>query len=122
MFCSAQTISTIAGGGFGFPGDGGKATAANILQPSGITVDSAGNVYFVEAGAWKVRKIDTSGIITTFAGNGTLGIGSVGDGGPATKAAFGFNGTHEGIAVDSTGNFSVTGSANDCPAVSSNPR
>jgi len=112
MFCSAQTISTIAGGGFGFPGDGGKATAANILQPSGITVDSAGNVYFVEAGAWKVRKIDTSGIITTFAGNGTLGIGSVGDGGPATKAAFGFNGTHEGIAVDSTGNVYIGDSFN----------
>jgi uncharacterized protein (TIGR03437 family) len=111
VVCSAQVISTIAGGGLA-TGDGGKATSANIQAPSGVTVDSAGNVYFIETTVPKVRKIDTAGIITTFAGNGMFGIGAVGDGGPATNASFAFSGGHEGIAVDSSGNVYITDSFN----------
>src|SRR6185503_12309465 len=101
------TISTIAGGGTQFPGDNGPATSASIIQPSGITTDGAGNIYFVETGNYRVRKINSSGVITTVAGTGQIGIafgGNIGDGGPATSATFGFGGLREGIAIDGAGN------------------
>ena len=86
---SAQTvISTIAGsstGASGFSGDGGQATAAKLNQPSGIAVDSSGNIYIADTNNFRVRMISPSGVITTVAGNGTQGFS--GDGGPATAAS-----------------------------------
>jgi sugar lactone lactonase YvrE len=85
-------ITTVAGNGTpGHSGDGGAATNAS-LSPSGITVDTAGNLYFSENGSEIppsfIRKVDTNGIITTVAGNGTNNLNpfQVGDGGPATNA------------------------------------
>ena len=63
------TITSFAGtGAIGFSGDGGPATQALINNPSGITVDSSGNVYFTDANNYRVRKISTSGVISTVAG------------------------------------------------------
>ncbi len=67
-------ITTIAGTGTsGVTGDGGPATAAEIYNPEAVWADALGNVYFVENCGCRIRKIDTSGIITTVAGNGTAG-------------------------------------------------
>jgi len=82
-------LTTVAGGSFGFSGDGGPATKAALYFPSGVAMDSAGNIYFADKGNNRVRKVDTKGIITTFAGTGTAGYS--GDGGPATSAKLGLN-------------------------------
>lgn len=82
---STGVITTIAGTGTpGYNGENIQATAATLLFPYIGAVDDAGNIYFSDYGNRRVRKINTAGIITTFAGNGL--IGSDGDGGPATAA------------------------------------
>src|SRR5262249_30383729 len=75
-------ITTFAGGSStpGNLGDGGPATSAFIGSPQGIALDPSGNVYVLDAGLSRVRKISPNGTITTFAGNGTGGFS--GDGGP----------------------------------------
>lgn len=78
-------ISTIAGNGTaGFSGDGGPATQASINLPSGVTSDSKGNLYISDRSNNRIRKVDTNGTISTYAGNGNEGY--VGDNGPALKA------------------------------------
>src|SRR5581483_9366527 len=70
------TITTIAGNGIqGYTGDGGAASAAELYFPEGITKDNSGNIYFVDMGNSRIRKISNTGIITTIAGNGTVGYG-----------------------------------------------
>ncbi len=65
------TITTIAGTGErGFSGDGGAATEAQLSSPRSIAVDSVGNVYVADYYNHRVRKIDASGVITTFVGTG----------------------------------------------------
>jgi sugar lactone lactonase YvrE len=101
-------INTIAGTGFaGVLGDGGPATSAQVNEPEGIAVDSSGNVYIADYGNSKIRKIDTSGIISTIAGTGS--IGSSGDGGPATAA---FLKLPTGVAVDRAGNVYIADNQN----------
>jgi sugar lactone lactonase YvrE len=78
----AGTIATFAGGGVA---DGGPATSASLNGPAGVAVDSAGNLYVADYWNCRVRKVDTSGTITTVAGNG--GCAYSGDGGPATAAS-----------------------------------
>ncbi|QJR16572.1 putative Ig domain-containing protein [Usitatibacter palustris] len=76
--------TTIAGNGTpGSTGDGGLATAATLNTPVSVAVDAAGNRYIADANNARVRKIDTSGIITNFAGGGAS---FPGNGGPATSA------------------------------------
>ncbi|MBZ5579847.1 MAG: putative Ig domain-containing protein [Acidobacteriia bacterium] len=100
---AAGILSTLAGDGVnGFSGDGGPAIDATISFVGGVASDSAGNLYFGDPSNERVRKIDTSGTITTFAGNGQFSFG--GDGGPATSA---FLTTPQGLAVDSAGNILV---------------
>ena len=78
-------ITTVAGNGTaGYSGDGGLATQASLNLPYGISVDNLGNIYIADQLNHRIRKVDTSGIITTVAGNGTAGYS--GDGGPATAA------------------------------------
>ena len=96
-------ITTVAGNGvYGDGGDGGPAVNAQIYRPLGVAVDQAGNVYFTDANNSRIRKISTSGIITTFAGSETGGYS--GDGGPASAAQF----TRPwGLAFDSAGDLFV---------------
>jgi len=79
-------ITTFAGvgGTQGFSGNGGPATSALMKRPFGLAHDAAGNVYVADADNVVVRKIDTSGTITVFAGTGVSGY--TGDGGAATSA------------------------------------
>lgn len=82
-------ISTYAGTGYpGFSGDGGPASAARINSPYGIIVDRDDNIFFADGGNLRVRKIDTSGTITTIAGVGGFGYYS-GDGGAAVASKTG---------------------------------
>jgi len=78
-------ITTVAGGGtVGFSGDGGPATAALFRGISGVAVDSGGNIFISDSANSRIRKVDTSGTVNTYAGTGTNGAS--GDGGPAIKA------------------------------------
>ncbi len=97
---SAGIVTTVAGtGAAGFSGDGGPAALAQINGPYGISVDIAsGSIYFADKGNNRVRKISTTGIISTIAGNGMGGYS--GDAGPGTAAALN---NPSGIAADGTG-------------------
>lgn len=107
---ASGTITTIAGTGTpGYSGDGGPAISANINSPMGISVDKAGNIYFSDSYNFCVRKISTSGIISTFAGIPGL-VGFSGDGGPATSARIKFV---WGIACDTAGNVYLCDGPND---------
>ena len=81
------TIATVAGTGRAeYSGDGGPATKATLSMPYSISLDRDGNLYVVDTGNYRVRRIDaSSGIIATIAGNGSYGFS--GDGGPATEAS-----------------------------------
>jgi Secretion system C-terminal sorting domain/NHL repeat len=94
-------IDSTTGAG-GYNGDGIPATAARIHYPSSIIVDKYGNVFFEDEANHRIRKIDTFGIITTIAGNGSDTCGNIIDGEPATNAPI-CDGM-DGIAVDSLGN------------------
>jgi len=105
---SAQTISTIAGNGtVGFAGDNGLATAAMLNHPKGIAADKSGNLYFADLDNSRIRKISTSGIITTVAGNGTAGFS--GDMGAAVNAML--NGP-QAVAFDASGNLIIADTQN----------
>jgi PKD repeat protein len=87
------TIATVAGSGGtgpdagGFSGDNGQATEATLTEPEGLFVDGGGNLYVADALNRRIRKVDTSGTITTVAGYGD--VGHTGDGGVATLASLG---------------------------------
>jgi uncharacterized protein YjdB len=101
-------VTTIAGTGVGaFSGDGGPATAAQVNHPFGLAFDAAGNLLFTDSQNQRVRKINTSGIISTFAGTGS--IGSTGDGGLATAATF-YNLNF--LRIDGRGNVYITDNGN----------
>ncbi len=96
------TIATVAGTGvYGYSGDGGPATSAQLGVPVDLAVDGAGNLYICESGSFHVREVSPGGTIVTVAGNGSWGYS--GDGGQATSASV----APEGIAVDSGGNLYV---------------
>jgi len=97
-------ITTVAGNGtYGFSGDGGPATQARLSSVQGLAVDSSGNLYLADSSTRRIRKVDVAtGIITTVAGTGGLGVG--GDGGPATSAQFW---SPFGVAVDASGNLYI---------------
>jgi sugar lactone lactonase YvrE len=85
---SQGEITTVAGDGTcGYSGDHGPATAAELQYDAGVAVDASGNLYIADYGNHVVRRVDTSGVITTFAGTGTAG--DSGDNGPATAAELG---------------------------------
>lgn len=87
----------------GFAGDGGPATNGELYLPYGTAVDTAGNVYIADYYNHAIRKVSTSGIMTTIAG--VLGIpGVAGDGGPATS---GLLNSPTAVAVDPVGNVFI---------------
>jgi len=109
----AQTglISTVAGNGSpGYSGDGTLATNASISSPSGLLLDGAGNLYFVDTGNQCIRRIDAfSGIIKAVAG--TCGVqGYSGDNGPATSATLSLP---QGLAMDAAGNLYIADTGNN---------
>lgn len=102
------TITTLAGNGAsGYAGDGGAASSAQFFAPTGLAMDTAGNLYIADTGNARIRKIATDGSISTVAGAG--GAGMSGDGGPATSAMLS---GPRGVFVDSSGNIYIADTAN----------
>jgi sugar lactone lactonase YvrE len=105
---AAGTIRTFAGtGNAGNQGDGGPAAAAQFSNPRGLARDGTGNLYVVDQGNSRVRRILTSGLVQAVAGTGEAGF--AGDGGPALQAKFN---SPEGLALDSAGNVFICDTAN----------
>ena len=106
------TISTVAGNGTGvFSGDGGPATSAGLPFPTGVDVDAAGNIFIAtafNAGAGRIREVDSGGTISTVAGTG--GFGFSGDGGPAILAEMAGPAR---VALNAAGDFYIADSYND---------
>ncbi|HET7841453.1 MAG TPA: hypothetical protein VFM21_07605, partial [Terriglobia bacterium] len=97
------TLTVVAGTGIqGFSGDGGPATSANLSLPVGLTFDSSGNLYIADYGNHRIRKVNTSGTISTVAGNG--GAGFTGDNVLATSTALYYP---SAVAFDASGNFYI---------------
>ena len=119
MVDSSGTISTIVGPrsvvrtSSGFRGDGGPATEARLFRPLGVAVDSSGNLYIADTQNHRIRKVDSSGIITTIAGSGSTGFGNggfSGDGGLAVDARLY---APSDVAVDGEGNLYIADLANN---------
>ena len=103
-------ITTVAGNGIaGYNGDNGAATAANIDTPHSVAVDGSGNLYVFDCNNL-IRKVTSSGTISTIAGTGLLGCYN-GNGGAATAADL--SGPF-GIAVDGSGNIYIVEGGNFC--------
>ncbi|MFH0939849.1 MAG: PKD domain-containing protein [Planctomycetota bacterium] len=105
-------ISRFAGDGTGAAGntgDGGAATAATLRSPTGVAMDTAGNVYIADSQNHRIRCVATNGIISNFAGSPTAESGSTGDGGAATAALLDLP---LGVSLDSTGNLYIADSNN----------
>src|SRR5579863_241644 len=99
------TISTIAGTTRLL--DGGRATAAPLRRPVAVALDAQGNLYIADQVDNRIRKVDTSGIISTYAGTGIPGYS--GDRGPAAGAQLN---SPESIALDNKGNMYVADTGN----------
>ncbi len=97
------SVSVFAGNGsYPYDGDGVQATTVTLNQPAGLAFDTSGNLYVADSGHNSIRRISTSGIITTVAGNGTPGFS--GDGGAATSAQLD---SPSAVAVDAAGNLYI---------------
>lgn len=106
---ASGVITTIAGtGAASFSGDGGAATAATFNNPIGVALDAAGNIYVSDRNNNRIRKISTTGTISTVAGTG--GIAYTGDGGAATAATLNYP---TGINVDGAGNVYIADEINN---------
>ncbi len=103
-------ISTVAGNGSqGSSGDGGLAVDATFRNPSDVDVDAAGNLYIVDRGNHKIRRVNAAnGIIQTVAGTGVAGYS--GDNGPATSAQL-YNPTS--VAAENDGTFFIADTTNE---------
>jgi subtilase family serine protease/sugar lactone lactonase YvrE len=108
MLAPDGTLSTVAGNGkCCYSGDGGPATSAEIYFPTGVAVDSTGNLYIADSDNARIRMVNPSGMISTIAGTGVSGF--AGDGGVATSARLA---TPEGVAVDPSGNIYIADTGN----------
>jgi sugar lactone lactonase YvrE len=101
-------ISTFAGNGvYGYSGDGGPATNAEMTGPAGLAVDNAGDLFIADNGTNCIREVDSNGIIRTVAG--TCANGFSGDGGPATNAMMSYP---AGLALDASGDLYIADQGN----------
>jgi trimeric autotransporter adhesin len=102
-------INSVAGNGVqGFAGDGGPAINARLSGPTGIKIDATGNAFFAEFSGSRVRKVSSTGVITTIAGNGLIDY--AGDGGLAVNAALFLP---NDVAIDSNGNVFIADGRNN---------
>ena len=98
------TITTVVGTGVaGFSGDGGAATAAQMNNPYSVSANASGNLFIADLSNERIRKVDSGGTITTFAGTGVAGFS--GDGGAASAAQV--NGPRDAM-VDAAGNLFIS--------------
>jgi trimeric autotransporter adhesin len=94
----------------GYSGDGGPATSAQLSSPRAVFLDAAGNLYIADSLNNVIRRVDAvTGIITTVAGNHSLGPGFSGDNGPALSAQFS---GPSGLALDAFGNLYISDQGN----------
>ena len=101
-------ITTVAGNGVStFAGDGNQATSASVPSPRGVALDKLGNIFIADTINNRVRKVNTNGVITTIAGNGTAAFG--GDGGVPTSASLN---RPYAVAIDTSGNVFIADSSN----------
>jgi trimeric autotransporter adhesin len=106
----AGAVKTVAGNGnCGFGGDGGAATSASLGFLQGIALDSSGNLFIADYGNSVIRKVDSAGTITTYAGLPD-NAGYSGDGEAASSAQVNFP---EAVAVDASGNLFIADSNNN---------
>ena len=106
---TSGTITTVAGNGAaGFSGDGGLATSAQLRNPSAVAVDAAGNIFIADTNNNRVRRVSTTGIITTLAGNG--GASYTGDGGAGPSATLSLP---SGLVITKAGNVYVSDTGNN---------
>ena len=102
---ASRLITTVAGtGGVGYNGDNIAATSAKLGLPDGLVLDSAGDLFIADFYNQRIREVNSTGIITTVAGNGTSGYS--GDGGQATAAELDFP---EGLAMNAGGDLFIAG-------------
>ena len=102
-------IMTVAGTGTqGFSGDGASATSANLNFPSGVAVDNSDILFIADSSNNRIRRVDSSGNISTVAGTGVNGFS--GDGGPATSAKLK---NPFGVALDGSGNLLIADTGNN---------
>ncbi|MCX6885339.1 MAG: cadherin-like beta sandwich domain-containing protein, partial [Verrucomicrobia bacterium] len=101
---AAGVVTTLAGSDSGIAD--GSGAAAQFNYPSGVAVDSSGNVYVADASNCRIRKVTPAGDVTIVAGSGLLGFAD----GPGSEAQFSFP---MGVAVDATGNVYVGDSGNN---------
>jgi uncharacterized protein (TIGR03437 family) len=110
QFTVGGNISTVAGNGTaGETGDGSAATSAELNNPTGVAVDSSGNYYIADTTNCLIRKVTSSGTISTVAGNTNATCGFLGDGGTATLGQLQ---TPTAVAVDSAGNLYIADTGN----------
>lgn len=102
-------MTPVAGSGeSGYYGDGGPALKAKLKVPANLAISPDGELYIADRENHRVRKVDSKGIITTVAGNGTAGFS--GDGGPANMASLDLP---SGLTFDSKGNLYIADRSNN---------
>ncbi len=98
-------VTTVAGTGVpGYSGDGGPATSAQLNGVDSCVMDKSGNLIIADVNNFRIRKIDTGGIINTIVGNGAVGgfVNHIGDGGPGTQAQINYV---SALTTDASGNL-----------------
>ncbi len=101
-------ITTVAGTGVqGFGGENVPASTALLNYPTSVAIGANGDIFFADYGNNRIRRVSSSGSISTFAGTGTPGYS--GDGGAATAAQLN---KPIGVAIDATGNLIIADTQN----------
>ena len=107
-FTEGGNISTVAGtGSAGFAGDGGPGVVAVLRQPTAMTLDGVGNLYFADSSNYRVRKLDTNGVITTVAGDGSGSCSTSAASATASSILF-----PSGVEFDASGNLYIASACN----------